>query len=73
MWDYLRAKHLIAHVSKRLAIKNKKVQYLALDLVEYLSYQTELAFYSQIATKDFLMRISVLIQSKDLDPLVPCS
>lgn len=51
-------------------IKNKKVLFLTLDLLEYLSYQTELSFYSQVATKDFLMRVSGLLQSKDLDPAV---
>lgn len=51
-------------------IKNKKVLYLTMDMLEYLSYQTELSFYSQISTKDFLMIVSRLLQSKDIDPAV---
>jgi hypothetical protein len=48
-------------------IKNKKVIFLILDLLEYVSYQTELSFFMQIATKDFLLKISGLLQAKDLD------
>lgn len=55
---------------KRLMIKNKKVLYLVMDMLEYLSYQSELPFFSQISTKDFLLRISSLLQSKDLDEVV---
>lgn len=70
LFGRFRSKHLISYASKRLMIKNKKVLFLMMDLLEYLSYQTELSFYSQVATKDFLLRISGLLQSKDLDPAV---
>lgn len=58
---------------KRLMIKNKKVLYLVMDMLEYLSYQSELPFFSQVSTKDFLLRISSLLQSKDLDEVVRMS
>lgn len=51
-------------------IKNRKVLFLTMDLLEYIAYQTELSFYSQVATKDFLLRLSGLLQSKDLDEAV---
>jgi len=51
-------------------IKNRKVLFLTMDMLEYLGYHTELSFYSQIATKDFLLRLSGLLQAKDLDEAV---
>ena len=46
-------------------IKNDKVTLLTIDLIEYLMYVTELPFWSQICTKQFLMKISQILQSKD--------
>ena len=68
-WKF-RSKHLIAHCCKRLMIKNRKVLFLTMDMLEYIGYQTELTFYSQVATKDFLLRLSGLLQAKDLNEAV---
>lgn len=46
-------------------IKNDKVTFLTIDLIEYLMYETELPFWSQICTKEFLMKMSQILQSKD--------
>jgi hypothetical protein len=63
-------KHTINGVSKRLSIKNKKVLFLCFDLLEYLSYRCELALYSQISSKEFLLKISGLLMAQDIDASV---
>jgi hypothetical protein len=63
-------KHTINAVSKRLSIKSKKVLFFCFDLLEYLSFRCELALYSQISTKEFLLKISGLLMAQDLDPSV---
>lgn len=51
---------------KRLFIKNGKVFFLTLELLEMATYVCGLPFHTQIATKDFLMLVSNLIFLKDL-------
>lgn len=40
------------------------------DLLEFLSYRCELALYSQISTKEFLIKTSSLLTNQDIDPSV---
>lgn len=63
-------KHTINGISKRLSIKNKKVLFFCFDLLEYLSYRCELALYSQISSKEFLLKISGLLMAQDIDASV---
>ena len=53
-------------LKKRLVIKNGKVFFLTLELLEMATFVCGLPFHTQIATKDFLMQISNLIFLKDL-------
>ena len=53
-------------IKKRLVIKNGKVFFLTLELLEMSTYACGLPFHNQIATKDFLMQINNLIFLKDL-------
>ena len=46
-------------------IKNDKVTYLAIDLMEYIMYNTELPFWNQLCTNEFLLKLSQILQSKD--------
>ena len=46
-------------------IKNDKVTLLTIDLLEYIMYVTELPFWMQLCTKEFLLKISQILQSKD--------
>ena len=46
-------------------IKNDKVTFLTIDLLEYIMYVTELPFWTQLCTKEFLMKISQILQSKE--------
>lgn len=63
-------KHTLNAISKRLSIKNTRVLYYCFDLLEYLSYRCELALYSQISTKEFLLKLSALLMSQDIDEVV---
>lgn len=51
-------------------MKNKKLLINAFNLLEFLAYECELSLYSQIATKEFLFKISGLLMNKDVDPTV---
>lgn len=51
-------------------MKNKKLLINAFNLLEFLAYECELSLYSQIATKEFLFKISGLLMNKDVDPIV---
>jgi hypothetical protein len=59
-------KEAIKMIKKRLVIKNGKVFFLTLELLEMSTYACGLPFHNQIATKDFLMQINNLIFLKDL-------
>lgn len=61
-----RPKEAIKSIKKRLMIKNGKVFYLTLDLLEMATFVCGLPFHTQIATKDFLMVISNLLFLKQL-------
>jgi hypothetical protein len=63
-------KHTLNAVSKRLSIRNTKVLFYCFDLLEYLSYRCELALYSQISTKEFLLKISGILMGEGLDTAV---
>lgn len=51
-------------------MKNKKLLINAFMLLEFLGYECELSLYSQIATKEFLFKISGLLMNKDVDQAV---
>lgn len=57
-------KNTINAVSKRLIVKNRKVLYYCFDLLEFLSYRCELALFSQISSKEFLLKISGLLMNQ---------
>ena len=61
---------MLSAVSRRLSIKNKRVLYYCLDLLEYLTFYCELSLYSQISTKEFLLKLSTLLMSQDIDKAV---
>lgn len=65
-----RPKNTINAISKRLIVKNKKVLYYCFDLLEFLSYRCELALFSQISSKEFLLKISGLLMNQEIDPVV---
>ena len=50
--------------------KSKKVLFITFDLLEYLSYHLELPFFSQIATKEFLFKISGLLMNRETEPMM---
>lgn len=57
---------MIASISKRMVLKNKRVLINVFTLLEYLAYECELSLYSQIATKEFLFKISGILMNKEI-------
>ncbi len=51
-----------------MALKNKRVLINVFVLLEFLVYECELSLYSQISTKEFLLKISGLLMNKDIEP-----
>ncbi len=62
----IRPKEAIKSIKKRLAIKNGKVFFLSLELLEMATFVCGLPFHTQIATKDFLMVINNTLSFKQL-------
>lgn len=56
-----------------MALKNKRVLINVFTLLEYLGYECELSFYSQVCVKEFLFKISGLLMNKEVDADVPVS
>ncbi len=51
---------------KKLQLKNGKVIWLQLELLEMATFLCELPLHTQIASKEFMMQINTLLNLKDL-------
>lgn len=60
-------KEAVLLFKKRIVARNPKIQILTLDLLDYLVSQLSLPFHTQIASKDFLLTLSQLYKSRDVD------
>ena len=60
-------KEAILCLKKRITSKNPKVQFLTLELLEFLVNNTSFSFHLQVASKDFLDILSQLYRNPDTD------
>lgn len=60
-------KEAVQVFKKRIVARNPKIQILTLDLLDYLVAHLPLPFHTQVASRDFMMTLSQLYKSRDVD------
>ena len=60
-------KEAVQVFKKRIVARNPKIQILTLDLLDFLVAHLPLPFHTQVSSRDFLMTLSQLYKSRDVD------